>query len=370
MIVGKGFRKKVLENVSFVTTVYNEEISIISFLRSLMGQSSLPGEIIIVDGGSTDDTLRKILRFFKNRARKNKNLIVSFVDSSAGESMKAKSEKEMLGGNLSDPRTIKVKIIKRNRVNISTGRNEAIKNTSGKIICVSDSGCILSRDWLSEISRFYSGPLYDVVGGFNLPLCSNFTQKCLAACIMPLKEEISSDSYMPSSRNLSFRKEVWSDVGGYPENMDYGEDMKFNFNIRKEGYRIRFNPDALVYWVMRENPVQIFRQFFRYATGDAAGKMYAYRHIIRFTVFLVFILIILLAAYVSGWILFAFLPLFVFYIYKSYRRLFRLFKNKKVCYFNAREKLLSILFIPLLLVYIDISKMCGYIYGIFKSIID
>ncbi len=45
------------EDISFITTVYNEEGSIIEFLQSLKRQTLLPGEIVIVDGGSTDRDL-------------------------------------------------------------------------------------------------------------------------------------------------------------------------------------------------------------------------------------------------------------------------------------------------------------------------
>ena len=43
---------------------------------------------------------------------------------------------------------------------------------------------------------------------------------------------------MPSSRNISFKKKTWQRVKGYPENIDYGEDMKFNFNLKKQGFKI------------------------------------------------------------------------------------------------------------------------------------
>ena len=56
--------------ISFISTVYNEEKTIIKFINSLLTQSKLPNEIIIVDGGSTDKTTmiikKKALIFSKN----------------------------------------------------------------------------------------------------------------------------------------------------------------------------------------------------------------------------------------------------------------------------------------------------------------
>ena len=362
--IKNSIKRKVLADISFVTTVCNEERDITEFLGSLMEQTYLPGEIIIVDGGSKDRTFSKIAEFLKVEAPRDKNELGKAPEANDKEN----DIKTVIGNSRGGAGALNVRIIKKSGANISQGRNEAISNSSGRIICVSDAGCILDKNWMLEISRFYDDNSCNVVGGLNVPYCRNLLQKCLAVCIMPLKEEIKGERYMPSSRNISFRKKVWAGAGGYPENMDYGEDMKFDFNIKGTGYSIRFNPDAVVYWKMRENPAQISRQFFRYARGDADGRMYVYRHLARFTAFLILIVILLLAFYLSKLVLFALVPLFITYVFKSYKRLIRVFKSGGKCSFTGKEKFLSILIIPLLLLQIDLSKMCGYTYGLVKSI--
>jgi len=377
-MIRDSIKGKILSDVSFITTVYNEEESIVEFLESLMSQTHLPGEIIIVDGGSRDCTFEKILGFFKISKPRNKEESETALES-LGKEGKIKIKAALVGVEdevkkdevktviKNDDGVINVIVMKKIGANISQGRNEAIKKASGKIICVSDAGCILDKNWMLEITRFHDDTSCVAVGGLNKPYCKNFIQKCLAVCIMPLREEIKAEKYMPSSRNISFKKKIWSDVSGYPENMDYGEDMKFNFYIKNAGYRIKFNPDAIVFWKMRENLIQISQQFFRYAKGDAMGKMYLYRHIIRFIVFLMLVAILVSAFCISGWILFILVPLFIAYIYKSYNRLVKSFVNKDSCCFYGREKFFSIFFIPLLLLQIDFSKMCGYTFGLFKS---
>ena len=359
----KGDNKKiVLQDVSFITTVYNEEESIIEFLESLMEQIYLPGEMIIVDGGSKDKTFEVTLGFFRNKAYSKDGdfrIALSNGNDSAGDKINKRSTKSI----------VNVRIIKKSWANISQGRNTAIKNAPGRIICVSDAGCILNKNWLKEITKFYDDTSCNVIGGFNLPFCRDFVQKCLAVCIMPARGEINVEKYMPSSRNISFRKKIWVDVGGYPEDMDYGEDMKFDFNIKANGCMIIFNSDAVVYWKMRENPIQIFRQFFRYAKGDAIGRMYPVRHFVRFSTFLTFLIILISAFCLSKWILVILAPLFVVYVFKPYGRLVKGWSSNESCSFYGVKKFLSILFIPILLIQIDFSKMCGYIYGLFKKII-
>jgi len=53
--------------VSVIVTVKNEAKSIGLLLDSLAGQSRLPDEVIVVDGGSSDDTVRIAERYLPGR---------------------------------------------------------------------------------------------------------------------------------------------------------------------------------------------------------------------------------------------------------------------------------------------------------------
>ena len=100
--------------IAFICTVFNEEKSIEDLLISLESQSLKPDEVIISDGGSSDNTLGKILEFQKQSKLK-----------------------------------IKVISAKGNR---SVGRNAAIKNTNSEIVAISDAGCILNKNWLKNVT--------------------------------------------------------------------------------------------------------------------------------------------------------------------------------------------------------------------------
>lgn len=403
----KRNNKRVLGSVSFITTVYNEEDNIFSFLKSLMEQEFLPGEIVVVDGGSNDDTLKIAVDFFKNGLKSLENIYKDWEDvqvlievdslgkdavldngsvdekvnkSSKESSIRLKNDnseslvfsstisfldnKNFKDNNKNKDNKIDIKIIERKGANISQGRNIAIKSTKNEIICVSDAGCILDKNWAREITRFVSRGSQSVVGGFNRPLCKSFLEKTLAVCIMPRKEEVSKSNFMPSSRNICFKKDIWESIGGYPEDMDYGEDMKFNFNLKAKGFKISYNPDAVVYWKMRESMVDIFKQFFRYAKGDAIGKMYLYRHIVRFGSFAFLLFIVFMSISLNLWFLTVIVALFVGYVFKPYSRLNYVWGN---CGNNSSKKfrkILSLFLIPFLLFYIDIAKISGYVYGL------
>lgn len=358
----------ILKKVSFIITVFNEEKDMPVFLDSFFEQGNLPEEIVIVDGGSTDNTLDVLINYFQIQVKD-----FQIIGRNAKKDLKFNANILFIKNSIG----IKVKIFQINGAKISEGRNFAIKNTTSEIICVSDCGCTLDKDWFSQITKpFRSGSELCVVGGYNYAMAKNFLQSCLAASIMPKKEEIKKDKYMPSSRNLSFKRSAWLEVGGYPEAMDYGEDMKFNFNLRSRGYEIYYNPEAMVYWKMRDNLSKIFKQFFRYAKGDALGRMYLYRHLIRFFSLTVLAAIVVLSVVLSPWFLLALIILIAAYSFKPYRRINYVWDNPKISSYiilkkysgikKIFSKTIAVFFIPFLLTYIDLAKLSGYIYGLFN----
>ena len=112
--------------------------------------------------------------------------------------------------------------------------------------------------------------------------------------------------------------------------------------------------------------IQIFKQFFRYAKGDAVGRMYLYRHMIRFISFIFLVAVLTAAFNLNLWILTIFIPLFVGYVFKPYSRLNYIWGEEGGAQIKKTDKFLLILFIPFVLFYIDLAKILGYIYGMTK----
>jgi len=148
--------------VSFIATVFNEEKTIKKFLASLLAQTKQPEEIIIVDGGSVDNTVAEI----KNAKGKKIKIFVSFG------------------------------------ANRSQGRNLAIKKAGGEIIVTADGGCELDKKWLEEITKPFKNPTIDVVAGYYQPITKNTFQKCLACYTCVMKDQINPQDFLPSSRSI------------------------------------------------------------------------------------------------------------------------------------------------------------------------
>ena len=235
--------------VSVVSTVLNERRELAAFLESLLSQTRLPDEIVILDGGSTDGTAE----YLEGLAQEHTRLRV-IVDPTCNIR------------HFSSP--------------VAHGRNQAIRAATGEIIAVTDAGCVLERQWLEEILRpFSTEKPPDVVGGWYEPLVSTPFERTVAALSFPPTRHQMESVLAPSSRSIAFTKRIWERAGGYPEVALTAEDTLFNVRLHDAGARYIFASRAVVRWRPRGSLRQALRQFYRYAKGDAIsgvrGRWYA-----------------------------------------------------------------------------------------------
>jgi len=252
--------------VSVIATVLNEEATIDALLDSLQRQTRAPDQVVIVDGGSNDGTLDKLYA----RAERARSWLTA----------------------LSLPGS-----------NISQGRNAAIAAAHGDIIVSTDAGVRLEDDWLEQITEpFTARPRPDVVSGFFVPDPQTPFEFALGHMTLPRLDEIDPARFDPSSRSVAFTRKAWASVGGYPEWLDYCEDLLFDFALRDAGYRFAFAPNAVVHFRPRTSLTSFFKQYYRYARGDGKADFWRYRHAIRYATYAcVPVLVALAIAHHPAW---------------------------------------------------------------------
>jgi glycosyltransferase involved in cell wall biosynthesis len=309
-------------DISVIVTVKNEASSIARLLDSLQAQTRPPLEVVIVDGGSTDGTAEHI-NLYRDK--------------------------------------LPIKLLIREGSNISQGRNEAVAAASGEIIASTDAGVRLVPQWLDELTRpLEEDSSIDVVSGFFLPDPHTVFEIAMGATVLPALADIKPERFLPSSRSVAFRKEAWEKVGGYPDWLDYCEDLIFDFALRDAGYRFSFAPRALAYLRPRSSLSTFWRQYFLYARGDGKADLWRKRHAIRYvTYLLVAPLFIMMGLFHHPlwWLLL--LAGMTVYLWPPYRRLWPMMKD-----LSWQDRVKPVLWVPAIRVCGDVAKMVGYPVGV------
>jgi len=313
-----------MARVSVIATVLNEADAIIELLHSLAAQTRPPDEIVIVDGGSSDGTLKALQRFAQEA-------------------------------------DLSVQVLSAPGANISRGRNLAIAAATGEVIASVDAGVRLEPDWLAElVGPFEAGLPPDVVSGFFQSAPRSLFERALGAITLPRLDEIDPQRFEPSSRSVAYRKAAWQAVGGYPEWLDYCEDLVFDFGLRDAGYRFTFAPRALVHFRPRQSWRAYLKQYYRYARGDGKANLYLFRHLARYGAYLVALpLLIALAIWASPWWWLGALAAIGLLLRTPLRRLWPTIQG-----ISWPERLCALAWAPAIRIGGDLAKMVGYPVGV------
>ncbi len=309
-------------HVSVIATVFNEASSLPDLLDSLAGQTRRPDEVVIADGGSTDDTLAILERYAEIGPLPLR--VLSCPDS-----------------------------------NISQGRNAAIRAAAGPIIAVTDAGVRIQPDWLENlVAPIEAGS--PTAAGFFQPDPHTPFEIAMGATVLPAVQDIDPGTFLPSSRSVAFLKDAWQAVGGYPEWLDYCEDLILDFLLRDRYGPFAFVPEAVVNFRPRGNWRAFFLQYYRYARGDGKADLWRLRHAVRYGTYLLGIpLIIALSACYSPWFLSLFLLGGVAYTWRPLHRLRSVWGP-----LSRKERLAALAMVPLIRLVGDGAKMIGYPAGV------
>lgn len=308
--------------VTLVATVLNEGSSIAGLMDSIAAQSRPPDEVIICDGGSTDNTLA-VLKSYANR--------------------------------------LPLRVIEQPGANISQGRNAAIRTAAHDLIAVTDAGVRLEPGWLSNlISPLESNPRLSVAAGFFRSDPATPFEVALGATTLPEVAEINPHSFLPSSRSVAFRRSAWEAVGGYPEWLDYCEDLIFDFTLRQVFGAFAFAPEAVAHFRPRQTLGQFIRQYYHYARGDGKADLFLKRHLIRYLTYLAVLPLILRLSVMANplWLLALVLGGAII-VAVPYRRLMRQWGD-----LTLGGKLAAAVWVPVIRISGDLAKMAGYPAGL------
>lgn len=211
-------RKNTSKSVSVVIASYNRKNFLKECLMAIDSQK-FKGylEVIVVDDGSADGAL-EILEH--KSAGSNKFVFKYFRTSHAGP---------------------------------ATARNLGIANAKGEIIIfLDDDSIIQTADYVSKITESFSEKGIGIVAGKTEDFYSGILKFIRVGDPPEVnfdKPEKLQEAVGVPTKNAAFLKEAIEKVGGFNPAFKYalGEDIDLCIRILKQGYKLAFNREALVY---------------------------------------------------------------------------------------------------------------------------
>ena len=203
-------------NVSVIVPTYNNEAVIRSCLDSLANQEfGGEYEVIVVDDGSTDDTVGAVL-------------------------------------------TYPVKMLKQGHGGPASARNLGAGDADGEILLFTDADCTVERDWIEKMCNPFTDETVVGVQGVYKTHQKSITARFVQYEIEERYEIMSKVGQIDfiGSYSAAYRKDVFLAEGGFDENFQIasGEDTDLSYRLSSRGHKMVFAPDAVVY---HEHPARI-----------------------------------------------------------------------------------------------------------------
>lgn len=232
---------------SVIITSYNNSHNLERCLNSLINQNYdrnlIDLEIIVVDSGSTDNSI-EIFEKYKNK--------------------------------------IKVILKPKNspRFSPAVARNIGVQNSNGEILIFTDSDCIPPSNWIKEMLVSFQNPEIDCVIGSREPDIGKgvgtfvrrydfilYSEKFkISQPLIINKNNLQRNTpfVLMAGNNFGIKKELWNRIKGMKTIFKHptGEDVMMEIEIIKKGYNILFNPNLKVNHIHPISLLKVFEKAF------------------------------------------------------------------------------------------------------------
>lgn len=220
--------------VSVIVPAYNEEKVIGRCVESILASRYPRLELILVDDGSTDHTLSVMRRY--------ENIPGVIVVSKPN------------GGKAS-------------------ALNAGLMRARGEILFFVDADGVFTSHTIPEMLRGFDSPRVGAVCGNDAPVNLNRLQTRLISIQAHVgsgfvRRALATINCLPIvSGNIgAFRRSALARIGPFREDC-IGEDLELTWRVHKAGYRVAFQPRAMVYAEVPSTLRALWRQRVRWARG-------------------------------------------------------------------------------------------------------
>ncbi|MFN7928736.1 MAG: glycosyltransferase family A protein [Blastocatellia bacterium] len=178
-------------------------------------------ELIVVDNGSTDNTRLMVAEFISALPAQHKGRLRYFYESHPG---------------------------------VSFARNAGLQAARGEVLVFTDDDILPEPTWLREIHHeFTADPKLCLLGGRVLLAHNGLQPVGIVTGEEAMTVTTPDGASLVIGANFAFRRNVLAYVGGFDTRLGAGsffgggEDVDFVYRAMKQGYKLLYAPNVLVY---------------------------------------------------------------------------------------------------------------------------
>lgn len=223
--------------VSVIVPAWNEEVGIVSTIKSILSNDYDNFELIVVNDGSTDRTDEKVKKFIN---KYNGGTPVLYVEKSNGGKASA--------------------------------LNLGVEKSKGEIIITTDADSNLDKYAIQNIVKQFSDSRVMAVAGNvrvgNTGRIIGAIQKIeyIYGFYFKRADSILNSVYIVGGAAAAYRKEIFNKLG-YFDTEIITEDIEYSTRILNAGYTIRYATDAVFYTEVPSDMGSLIKQRLRWKFG-------------------------------------------------------------------------------------------------------
>ncbi len=200
-------------SVSVIIPCYNAEKTVLRTLEALDKQTIKGFEVVLVDDGSADSTAEAAKSF--------------------------------------SPKNFKLAVLAEKHAGPAAQRNCGAKKAKGEMLLFTDSDCVPDKNWVEEMMKPFSDKsIVGVSGTYRTLNNDKLVARFEGYEIAKRHERMAKQKYTNfiGSFSAGYRKNIFKKFGGFSSDFKRAdaEDPELSFKIAKAGYKMVFNPKAVV----------------------------------------------------------------------------------------------------------------------------
>ncbi|WP_177168891.1 glycosyltransferase family 2 protein [Thalassotalea agarivorans] len=212
-------RQKPLPGVSILIPAYNEQVGIVSTIKSVLATGYPNLQIVIIDDGSTDNT---------------NALVTSFIEKQASEVQQNITLLSIENGGKAN------------------ALNHGLKHANKELVMTVDADCLVEKNAILHTVKQFNCPLVGAVAGNvvigNKNKFIELVQQLEYLCgfFFRRSDAVFNSVMIIGGAAATYRRDVLNQVGGFDCDT-VTEDIEIALRILGHGYKTRYASDAITY---------------------------------------------------------------------------------------------------------------------------